>query len=86
MPIGRQAFGWQLKFESMFISDWKDPTPCQVVEEMLKLEELFPMQEFKVPPLTDVPKPQFNEYSYVQHFYVPSTTDATHLQTPITVS
>lgn len=86
MPLGREAFGWQLKFQNMFISDWKDPTPCQVVEEQLKLEKMFPMQEFQVPPADSSAKPQFIEHSYVQHFYQPSTTDATHFHTPITIS
>jgi len=85
MPLGRQAFGWQLKFQNMFVSDWKDPTPCQVVEEMLKLEDLFPMKEFKVPNLMEPPKPQFIEHSWIHNAYIPTITSTPVLHTPITI-
>ena len=81
MPLGRQAFGWQLKFQSLFVSDWKDPTPCQAVEEILKLEKLFPYQELQAPP----PPPQYEEFRWtVDWTYRPSVTNA--IMTPITLS
>lgn len=70
LPIGRVRFAFQLRSLNLLISNWADPTPCGAVDELARLDEQFPIREFKVPEAT----PQNPWHWGVDWSYRPSYT------------